>query len=105
MNKIILYVLVCMLIFSSVLGASKHDFVELVENTDYCFDCYTIYKITKADDTQLTKLGVDFKNTAGEFVLPYYDVSYLKTEEYSVFVDEYEPCTLNKTVIINETGE
>ncbi|MBW3001205.1 LamG domain-containing protein [Candidatus Woesearchaeota archaeon] len=105
MNKIILYILMCMLIVSSVLGASKHDFVELVENTDYCFDCYTIYKITKADDTQLTKLGLDFKDDTGKFVLPYYDVSYLVTEDYIDYVDMYEPCMKNKTNVSDETGE
>ena len=104
MNKIILYVLVCLLLVSSVLAVDKRDFVQLVENTDHCFDCHTIYKVTKAGDISLTKFGVDFTDAKGEFVIPDYEVSYLVTEDYTELVNEYKPCLLNQTIIDNETG-
>ncbi|MBW2990419.1 DUF2341 domain-containing protein [Candidatus Woesearchaeota archaeon] len=105
MNKIILYVLISMLLVSCVLGASKHDFVELVENTDFCFDCYTIYKITKAADVSLDKFEVDFKDVSGSSVSKDFQVSYLVTESYVEYVDDYESCVKNWTVIDNETQE
>jgi hypothetical protein len=105
MNKLIIYLPVFVLLISSVIAVDKADYVQLVENTDYCFDCHTIYKIIKADDAPLEKLSLDFKDTKGDYLYPEYSVSYLKTEDYIEFVDVYTPCTLTKTVISNETGE
>jgi len=104
MNKLFLYVLVGVLLVASVFAVEKNEFVQLVENTDHCFDCWTIYKIVKADDAPLTKLGLDFRDVKGEFVLPDYDIGYLTSENYSELVDVYEPCAEPKTIINNETG-
>jgi len=104
MNKIVIYLIVCFLFAASVFAVEKNEFVQLVENTDHCFDCHTIYKITKADDAPLTKLGLDFRDVKGDFVLPDYDIGYLTSENYSEMVDVYEPCTESKTIINNDTG-
>jgi hypothetical protein len=105
MNKLIIYLSVFVLLVSSVIATDKSDYVQLVENTDYCFDCHTIYKITKADDNPLVKLGLDFKDADRVDITPDYEISYLKTEDYTELVDIYAPCALNKKIISNETGE
>jgi hypothetical protein len=109
MNKLVIYALICLMLVSSAIAvekavAEKKDFVELVENTPYCFDCHTIYKITKADDSPVVKLGVDFINAKGDFILPDFEVSYLRTENYIELVDVYEPCLKSMNVANNETG-
>ncbi|MBN2053200.1 hypothetical protein JW756_06880 [Candidatus Woesearchaeota archaeon] len=105
MNKLFLYVLVGILLATSVFAAEKSEFVQLVENTYHCFDCWTVYKITKADDVSLDKFGLDFKDVDGDFVLPDYDIGYLTSETYSELVDIYEPCVVTKTIVNNETDE
>lgn len=110
MNKLVIYVLIGSLLVSCVLAADeasagKHDFVQLIENTDHCFDCYTVYKITKADDVSLSRLGVDFKDAKGDFVIPDYELTYLQTETYVETIDKFVPCSGSMTVHDNDTGE
>jgi len=109
MKNIFVYVLVSILLTVSVFAAEsvaeKSDFVELVENTDYCFDCHTIYKITKADSSPLTTLSVDFKDAADSYIFPDFEISYQVTEDYIELVDQYEPCNKTVDMVDNATGE
>jgi len=79
MKKIVFVVL---LLFASVSVAAvdKHDFLELVENTDYCFDCYTIYKVTKASPEPLQNFGLAFKNKEGSLTSPSFEFSIEQNE-------------------------
>lgn len=63
-----LYLVVLVLVSVSVLAIDKYDFVQMVENTDYCFDCYTIYKITKATSDPLQNLEINFKDDKGDTI-------------------------------------
>ncbi|MBW2986429.1 LamG domain-containing protein, partial [Candidatus Woesearchaeota archaeon] len=71
----------------------------------YCFDCYTVYKVTKAADIPLNKLALNFQGKDNKKVLKNYDFSYLKTETYTVDVPVYESCTKTHSVMNNATGE
>ena len=105
MNKLFLYIVIGLVLVSGVFAVDKHDFVQLVENTPYCFDCHTIYKITKADDTSLAKLGVDFRDAKADLVFPEHELSVLRTESYTELVDLYEPRLETKSVMNNDTGQ
>ena len=117
MNKLVIYALIVLMLVSSVFAAesivaSKNDFVQLVENTDHCLDCHTIYKITKAADSSIDKFSVDYydMNHDREEQIPNDDNMFLFSfEDYENYTEEvpvYEPCTkeVNRT-IDNETGE
>ncbi|MBN1792141.1 hypothetical protein JW826_00435 [Candidatus Woesearchaeota archaeon] len=106
MRKLVLIaILICVLLTSTAFAATKHDYVEMVENTDYCFDCHTIYKITKADDAPLTRLEVKFLDSSGNLVEPEYEVS-KRIIDYSVEPEDiYEPCTKYYNVTSNKTAE
>jgi hypothetical protein len=120
MRKEIIYFLVLILLALNVIAASKSDFVEMIENTDYCFDCYTIYKITKADDKPITKLEINYYDKEKKFLEKNtldqkekkLTFSFEKYETYSEEVPVYEPCVKeifdnddNKSeLIFNETG-
>jgi hypothetical protein len=106
MDKLFLYLAVFLLLLSSVFAVSKSDFVQLVENTPYCFDCHTIYKVTKAADVPITNLKVDLYGKNKESVDKETGFSFLKYETYTEEVPVYEPCTKNVTrVLDNDTGE
>lgn len=111
-KKLITIVVLCLAILiggiavSSGSPVNKSNFVRLIENTDYCIDCHTIYKITKAADLspQLSNVGLSFhgkklENAKDRITDLRFQV--LKDDSYEILVEDYRDITYDYTCTNN----
>jgi len=69
--------------------------VELLENTDYCFDCYTIYKVCNLKGSELSLDDFIVKFYKEQEISQESNIKYLYTESYT----EYEPVYVKNEIV------
>ncbi len=126
---IVLALLGIALAFGAIEVPSKSDYVQLIENTDQCFSCYTIYNICNPTEQAIAIDSLDGFNIklydkngdrysgldesgdivtnieGASFDVENLELTYKAIEDYSVDVPDYVDCQRNYTFLSNETGK
>ena len=126
---IVLAILGIALAFGAKEVPTKSDYVQLIENTDQCFSCYTIYKVCNPTEQAIAIDSLDDFNIklydenrdrysgldnngdtitsveGSKFEVNNLRLTYKAVEDYTVDVPDYVDCQKNYTISNNETGE
>lgn len=134
-NNLKIYVIIVLALLGIALafGAKEvpanNEYVQLIENTDQCFNCYTIYRICNPTNQAIAIDSLDGFNIklydkngdrysgldengdivtnieGASFDIENLELTYKVIEDYNVDVPDYVDCQRDYTILSNETGK